>query len=101
MTSDGAHDPIRWTGTVAFEEGTGEERWTAQRSVEVIWDRLAEETLTDNATVVVTHYQRLLNYIVPDYVHVLADGRIAKSGDKELALRLEAEGYDWVRAEAA
>jgi Fe-S cluster assembly ATP-binding protein len=50
----------------------------------------------DNATIVVTHYQRLLNYIVPDYVHVLAGGRIIKSGDKSLALELEARGYDWV-----
>jgi Fe-S cluster assembly ATP-binding protein len=50
----------------------------------------------DNATIVVTHYQRLLNYIVPDRVHVLAGGRIVKSGGKELALELEARGYDWV-----
>ena len=50
----------------------------------------------DNATIVVTHYQRLLNYIVPDYVHVLAHGRIVKSGDKGLALELEAKGYDWL-----
>ncbi|MFN7532360.1 MAG: Fe-S cluster assembly ATPase SufC [Gemmatimonas sp.] len=50
----------------------------------------------DNASIVVTHYQRLLNYIVPDYVHVLAGGRIIKSGDKSLALELEARGYDWV-----
>jgi Fe-S cluster assembly ATP-binding protein len=50
----------------------------------------------DNAAIVVTHYQRLLNYIVPDYVHVLAGGRIVKSGGKELALELEARGYDWV-----
>ena len=50
----------------------------------------------DNATVVVTHYQRLLNYIVPDHVHVLAQGRIVKSGGKELALELEARGYDGV-----
>ncbi len=49
-----------------------------------------------NATIVVTHYQRLLNYIVPDYVHVLAGGKIIKSGDKSLALELEARGYDWV-----
>ena len=49
-----------------------------------------------NATIVVTHYQRLLNYIVPDYVHVLAGGRIIKSGDKSLAVELEARGYDWV-----
>ncbi|MCL5283932.1 MAG: Fe-S cluster assembly ATPase SufC [Armatimonadetes bacterium] len=50
----------------------------------------------DNATVVVTHYQRLLNYIVPDFVHVLIDGRIVKSGDKNLALELENRGYDWL-----
>lgn len=50
----------------------------------------------DSATVVVTHYQRLLNYIVPDFVHVLAGGRIVKSGGKELALELEAKGYDWL-----
>ena len=50
----------------------------------------------DNATIVVTHYQRLLNYIVPDYVHVLANGRIVKSGGRELALELEAKGYDWL-----
>jgi len=50
----------------------------------------------DNATIVVTHYQRLLNYIVPDFVHVLANGRIVKSGGKELALELEARGYEGV-----
>jgi Fe-S cluster assembly ATP-binding protein len=50
----------------------------------------------ENAQLVITHYQRLLNYIVPDYVHVLVDGRIVKSGDKDLALELEAKGYDWV-----
>jgi len=50
----------------------------------------------DNATIVVTHYQRLLNYIVPDHVHVLAGGRIIKSGGKELALELEAKCYDWL-----
>jgi Fe-S cluster assembly ATP-binding protein len=55
----------------------------------------------DNATIVVTHYQRLLNYIVPDYVHVLAGGRIIKSGDKSLALELESRGYDWVLETAA
>ena len=54
----------------------------------------------DNATIVVTHYQRLLNYIVPDYVHVLYNGRIVKSGDKSLALELEDKGYDWIKAEA-
>ena len=50
----------------------------------------------DNATIVVTHYQRLLNYIVPDFVHVLTNGRIVKSGGKELALELEARGYEWL-----
>ena len=50
----------------------------------------------DNAVVLVTHYQRLLNYIVPDYVHVMDDGRIIKTGGKELALELESRGYDWV-----
>lgn len=50
----------------------------------------------DNAVIVVTHYQRLLNYIVPDFVHVLVNGRIVKSGGKELALELEEKGYDWV-----
>lgn len=54
----------------------------------------------DNAFLIITHYQRLLNYIVPDYVHVLSDGKIIKSGGKELALELEERGYDWVRAEA-
>jgi Fe-S cluster assembly ATP-binding protein len=51
----------------------------------------------ENATIVVTHYQRLLNYIVPDFVHVLANGRIVKSGGKELAFELEEKGYDWVQ----
>jgi Fe-S cluster assembly ATP-binding protein len=55
----------------------------------------------DNATIVVTHYQRLLNHIVPDYVHVLVDGRIVKSGGKELALELEAQGYEWVQEAGA
>jgi Fe-S cluster assembly ATP-binding protein len=55
----------------------------------------------DNATVVVTHYQRLLNYIVPDWVHVLSAGRIVKSGGKELALELEARGYEWLEEEVA
>ena len=51
----------------------------------------------DNATIVITHYQRLLDYIVPDFVHVLFDGRIVKSGTKELAHELEAKGYDWIK----
>jgi len=52
----------------------------------------------DNAIILVTHYQRLLNYIEPDFVHVLADGKIVKEGGKELALELEEKGYDWVKA---
>ena len=55
----------------------------------------------NNAVLVITHYQRLLDYIVPDFVHVLSDGKIIKSGGKELALELEARGYDWVIEEAA
>jgi Fe-S cluster assembly ATP-binding protein len=54
----------------------------------------------DNAALVITHYQRLLNYIVPDVVHVLVDGRIVKTGGKELALELEEKGYDWVAGNA-
>jgi Fe-S cluster assembly ATP-binding protein len=54
----------------------------------------------NNATIVVTHYQRLLDYIVPDFVHVLYNGRIVKSGTKDLALELEEKGYDWIKAEA-
>jgi Fe-S cluster assembly ATP-binding protein len=53
----------------------------------------------DNATILVTHYQRLLNHIVPDYVHVLAAGRIVRSGGKDLALELEEKGYDWLLAD--
>ena len=52
------------------------------------------------AMIVITHYQRLLNYIIPDYVHVISDGRIVKSGGKALALELEEKGYDWIKAEA-
>ena len=54
----------------------------------------------NNATIIITHYQRLLDYIVPDYVHVLHNGRIIKSGGKELALELEEKGYDWITKEA-
>lgn len=55
----------------------------------------------NNAFVVITHYQRLLNHIVPDFVHILYDGKIVKSGTKELALELEAKGYDWIKKEVA
>ncbi|WP_414622337.1 Fe-S cluster assembly ATPase SufC [Calothrix sp. CCY 0018] len=54
----------------------------------------------ENATIMITHYQRLLDYIVPDYVHVMAKGKIIKSGGKELALELESRGYDWILEEA-
>jgi Fe-S cluster assembly ATP-binding protein len=53
----------------------------------------------DNAVILVTHYQRLLNYIVPDYVHVLYNGKIIESGDKDLALKLEEHGYEWIKEE--
>jgi Fe-S cluster assembly ATP-binding protein len=55
----------------------------------------------DNAVIVITHYQRLLDYIVPDFVHVLHEGKIVKSGDKELAHELEDKGYDWIKQETA
>ena len=55
----------------------------------------------DRAMIVITHYQRLLDYIVPDFIHVLYDGRIVKSGSKELALELESKGYDWLKGETA
>ena len=54
----------------------------------------------DNAVIIITHYQRLLEYIVPDFVHVLHNGKIVKSGGKELALELEEKGYDWIKQEA-
>ena len=66
-------------------------------ALRIVADGVNKLRRRDNATVVVTHYQRLLNYIVPDFVHVLVDGRIAKSGGKELALELEDKGYDWLK----
>ena len=56
---------------------------------------------SDNAIIIVTHYQRLLEYIVPDFVHVLYNGQIVKSGTKELAFELEEKGYEWIREEVA
>ncbi len=53
----------------------------------------------DNAFLVITHYQRLLDYIVPDFVHIMFDGRIVKSGRKELAIELEEKGYEWIKRE--
>lgn len=66
-------------------------------ALRIVADGVNKLRRQDNAVVVVTHYQRLLNYIVPDFVHVLVDGRIVKSGGKDLALELEEKGYDWVR----
>ncbi len=65
-------------------------------ALRIVADGVNKLKRPDHATIVVTHYQRLLNYIVPDFVHVLANGRIVKSGGKELALELEAKGYDWI-----
>jgi len=56
---------------------------------------------SENAFMVITHYQRLLDYIIPDHVHVLFQGKIVKSGDKNLALELEERGYDWIKKEQA
>ncbi|MDB4906738.1 MAG: FeS assembly ATPase SufC [Gemmatimonadetes bacterium] len=70
-------------------------------ALRIVADGVNKLKRPDNATIVVTHYQRLLNYIVPDFVHVLANGRIVKSGGKELALELEAKGYDWVTGAGA
>jgi|GEM_PF-2961226 len=69
-------------------------------ALKIVSDAVNALRSPDRSFIIVTHYQRLLNYIVPDFVHVLYDGRIVKSGDKDLALRLEAEGYDWVKEEA-
>jgi Fe-S cluster assembly ATP-binding protein len=69
-------------------------------ALRIVADGVNQLKSKDNATVVVTHYQRLLDYIVPDVVHVLWDGRIVKSGPKELALELEDKGYDWLKSEA-
>jgi Fe-S cluster assembly ATP-binding protein len=70
-------------------------------ALRIVADGVNQLKRADNATIVVTHYQRLLNYIVPDYVHVLAHGRILKSGGKDLALELEEKGYDWVTGDSA
>ena len=68
-------------------------------ALRIVADGVNKLSKKDNAVIVVTHYQRLLNYIVPDFVHVLIDGRIVKSGGKELALELEEKGYDWLKEE--
>jgi len=68
-------------------------------ALRVVADGVNKLRTKDNATLVITHYQRLLDYIVPDVVHVLVNGRIIKSGDKELAKELEEKGYDWLKEE--
>lgn len=66
-------------------------------ALRIVADGVNKLRRSDNAFLVITHYQRLLNYIVPDYVHVLYKGRIVRSGNKELALELEEKGYDWIK----
>ncbi|MEP0987789.1 Fe-S cluster assembly ATPase SufC [Ekhidna sp.] len=70
-------------------------------ALKIVADGVNKLKTDKTATIVVTHYQRLLDYIVPDYVHVLYKGRIVKSGDKSLALELEEKGYDWIKEEVA
>ena len=69
-------------------------------ALRIVSDGVNKLRTKENAVMVITHYQRLLNYIVPDYVHVLLDGKIVKSGGKELAHKLEEHGYDWLKTEA-
>lgn len=69
-------------------------------ALRIVADGVNKLKSKDNAVIVITHYQRLLEYIVPDFVHVLHNGRIVKSGGKELALELEEKGYDWIKQEA-
>lgn len=69
-------------------------------ALKIVAQGVNQLTSPENATIMITHYQRLLNYIVPDYVHVMAQGRIITSGGKELALELESRGYDWILDEA-
>lgn len=70
-------------------------------ALKIVANGVNQLSTPDNAVVLITHYQRLLDYIVPDYVHVMQGGRILTTGGKELALELEARGYDWVRQEEA
>jgi Fe-S cluster assembly ATP-binding protein len=69
-------------------------------ALKIVANGVNQLTSPENATIMITHYQRLLDYIVPDFVHVMAQGRIIRSGGKELALELESRGYDWVLEEA-
>ncbi len=67
-------------------------------ALKIVADGVNAQRSDNNAIIVITHYQRLLDYIVPDIVHVLSDGRIVKSGDKSLAIELEDKGYGWLEA---
>ena len=68
-------------------------------ALRVVADGVNQLRNKDNAMIIITHYQRLLDYIVPDYVHIIYDGRIVKSGDKSLAITLEEKGYEWIKEE--
>ncbi len=68
-------------------------------ALKIVSDGVNQLKSSETATIVITHYQRLLDYIVPDFVHVLSDGKIIKSGDKNLALKLEEKGYDWLKTD--
>ena len=70
-------------------------------ALKIVANGINELSGEDNAVVLVTHYQRILDYVTPDYVHVMIDGKIAKSGDKDLAIKLEEEGYDWLSEDAS
>ncbi len=70
-------------------------------ALKIVADGVNQLSNTNNAMLLITHYQRLLNYVIPDYVHVMANGRIIRSGTKDLALELEERGYDWLLDEAA
>ena len=87
----------------AVREGRGQEELKPVEidALKIVSDAVNQLRQSDRSFIVVTHYQRLLEYIVPDYVHVLYNGRIVKSGDKTLALELEAKGYDWIKEEVA
>ena len=71
------------------------------RSVKVVAHGVNALRAPDRSMLLITHYQRMLNYIVPDFVHVLFDGKIVRSGGKELALKLEEEGYGWLETKAS
>jgi Fe-S cluster assembly ATP-binding protein len=68
-------------------------------ALRIVADGVNKLRTKSNAFVVITHYQRLLNYIVPDFVHIMYDGRIVKTGNKDLALKMEEKGYDWIKEE--